>query len=143
MQKVTNFLKLTYIFTNFVFLAFLLPSSYPSKYSSAKANSLKQLYREFIFISQTGIELNEKLIGSDQIPYHEELKKNFVLLVNELSTCLRDNEFEYEENPYKSEFNDNEVKINSNPDDSSNKEINRISCQSIKIFDYISGSSTA
>lgn len=48
------------------------------------------IYRDFVHICGAALELNGKLILSDQREYHEALKNSFRELVNSLAIILED-----------------------------------------------------
>lgn len=100
---------------------------------------------------ERALELNERLIASDQHEYHMSLRANFAELVKELTQWLRDdggehnhagekNEKESEAKCTNSAEGDGQSGSAPNSDDNYAK---RLSCHSFEIFDYISGSSTA
>jgi len=66
------------------------------KYPKEKVWELKEVYRNFIRVCSKALELNGKLISTDQHEYHESMKSNFRELVNALSDMLHEKLF-YEE----------------------------------------------
>nr|XP_042902706.1 dedicator of cytokinesis protein 9 isoform X1 [Parasteatoda tepidariorum] len=62
----------------------------PEKYPTDKIMSLKEVYRKFIKISKEALELNGRLICSDQYEYQISLKKNFEEFVDSLSGMLHE-----------------------------------------------------
>lgn len=45
-------------------------------------------YREFLTICHAALQLNTKLISSDQVSYHEALETNYYKLSDSLATVL-------------------------------------------------------
>ncbi|CAL1287948.1 unnamed protein product [Larinioides sclopetarius] len=88
----------------------------PEKYPTDKIMSLKEVYRRFIKISREALELNGRLITSDQYEYHMSLKKNFQELVDSLSGMLHEKLY-YQE-----------------------KDVLCLKRTSLDVFNYISGS---
>lgn len=118
-------------------------------YPPNKVNHLRQLYRQFMSVCEFGLQLNEKLIGSDQHEYQQSLRKNFEELIEELreysqlnmSTTEGDifNSDQYgSDSDYLSSLNNE----NNNTDDDGNQSAIK-STIPLEIFDFISGSSTA
>ena len=54
------------------------------KYNREKIYALKDLYREFAQICNEALETNSKLIGPDQIEYHDSMRTNFIEMVEKL-----------------------------------------------------------
>ncbi|XP_055947475.1 dedicator of cytokinesis protein 9-like isoform X4 [Argiope bruennichi] len=88
----------------------------PEKYPTDKIMSLKEVYRRFIKICREALELNGRLITSDQYEYHMSLKKNFQELVDSLSGMLHEKLY-YQE-----------------------KDVLCLKRTSLDVFNYISGS---
>jgi len=68
--------------------AFLTQNS--DRYPEEQVQQLRDLYRDFISICGAALDLNGKLILSDQREYQEALRSSFRELVNSLSTMLED-----------------------------------------------------
>lgn len=86
------------------------------KYPTDKVMTLKEVYRKFIKICQEALELNGRLITSDQYEYHSSMKKDFQEFVDSLSGMLHERLY-YEE-----------------------KDILSLKRTSLDVFNYISGS---
>ncbi|XP_058447960.1 dedicator of cytokinesis protein 9 isoform X2 [Malaya genurostris] len=67
--------------------AFLDPKN-SSKYSADKVEDLKEIFREFIRICYTALQINANVISSDQREYHNALKENYENLCSALSDLL-------------------------------------------------------
>lgn len=59
-------------------------------YPEDQVHQLQELYRDFVHICGAALELNGKLIQSDQREYHEALRMSFKELVDSLSTILEE-----------------------------------------------------
>ncbi|XP_074596119.1 dedicator of cytokinesis protein Ziz [Brevipalpus obovatus] len=116
----------------------------------AKVSHLRQLYRQFISVCEIGLQLNERLIASDQHEYQQSLRKNFEELVRELRSCCllffvnpdgdytngdSNNIDSHHYHPSTGSLNDN-----NNVDNDSESAKQSIP---LEILDFISGSSTA
>ncbi|PSN40266.1 Dedicator of cytokinesis protein 11 [Blattella germanica] len=66
---------------------FLDPSQ-GNQYSEDKVEDLKDVFREFVKICYTALQINSKLITSDQQEYQEVLRINFQKLCNNLSSLF-------------------------------------------------------
>ncbi|GFY79358.1 dedicator of cytokinesis protein 9 [Trichonephila inaurata madagascariensis] len=88
----------------------------PEKYPTDKIMSLKEVYRRFIKICREALELNGRMVTSDQYEYHMSLKKNFQELVDALSGMLHEKLY-YQE-----------------------KDVLCLKRTSLDVFNYISGS---
>ncbi|XP_065085612.1 dedicator of cytokinesis protein 9 isoform X1 [Ochlerotatus camptorhynchus] len=58
------------------------------KYASDKVEDLKDIFREFIRICFTALQINANVISSDQREYHSALKENYENLCSALSDLL-------------------------------------------------------
>ncbi|XP_073399582.1 dedicator of cytokinesis protein 11 isoform X2 [Dendrobates tinctorius] len=67
-----------------------LDDSRPSKYTAKKIKELKDIFKLFIQVCATALDLNERLIKEDQVEYHEGLKTNFREMVKELSDIIHE-----------------------------------------------------
>ncbi|XP_058818408.1 dedicator of cytokinesis protein 9 isoform X6 [Topomyia yanbarensis] len=67
--------------------AFLDPKN-SSKYSIDKVEDLKDVFRDFIRICYTALQINANVISSDQREYHSALKENYENLCSALSDLL-------------------------------------------------------
>ncbi|KAM4020947.1 dedicator of cytokinesis protein 11 isoform 2-T2 [Anomaloglossus baeobatrachus] len=67
-----------------------LDDSRPSKYTAKKIKELKDIFKLFIQVCATALDLNERLIKEDQVEYHEGLKTNFREMVKELSEIIHE-----------------------------------------------------
>ena len=47
------------------------------------------MFSQFVEVCSEALELNEKLIKSDQLEFHENLKSNFTQLVHDLSQLMK------------------------------------------------------
>ncbi|KAG8197439.1 hypothetical protein JTE90_014923 [Oedothorax gibbosus] len=88
----------------------------PEKYPTDKIMSLKEVYRRFIKICREALELNGRMISSDQYEYQMSLKKNFQEFVDSLSDMLHEKLY-YQE-----------------------KDVLSLKRTSLDVFNYISGS---
>lgn len=73
--------------------AFLPPASRDSHghaFPAHKVNQLKSVFIDFTNVCEMALELNEKLIASDQHEYQEALRNNFKDMVTELSHWLKE-----------------------------------------------------
>ncbi|KAI1305795.1 Dedicator of cytokinesis protein 9 [Halotydeus destructor] len=128
--------------------AFLAPKSLDpmgNTFPLIKTALLKQVYKDFLIACENALELNEKIIASDQREYHQALKSNFAELVNELTVYLKEDAFHSNSlSERRDTLVGNQISVNGKTfdEDGGDKVNKRLSCQ-IEIFDYISGSSTA
>ncbi|XP_046736743.1 dedicator of cytokinesis protein 9 isoform X7 [Diprion similis] len=67
--------------------AFLDPALSP-QYPDDKVEDLKDVFREFVKICYTALQINSKLITSDQHEYQEVLRENYQKLCQNLSSLL-------------------------------------------------------
>lgn len=67
--------------------AFLDPSV-DSQYPGEKVEELKDIFRDFVKICYTALQINSKLITQDQLQYQEVLQQNYQKLCHNLSTLL-------------------------------------------------------
>ncbi|XP_066583188.1 dedicator of cytokinesis protein 9 isoform X2 [Prorops nasuta] len=67
--------------------AFLDPALSP-QYPDDKVEELKDVFREFVKICYTALQINSKLITSDQHEYQEVLRENYQKLCQNLSSLL-------------------------------------------------------
>ncbi|XP_033225104.1 dedicator of cytokinesis protein 9 isoform X4 [Belonocnema kinseyi] len=67
--------------------AFLDPALSP-QYPDDKVEELKDVFREFVKICYTALQINGKLISSDQYEYQEVLRENYQKLCQNLSSLL-------------------------------------------------------
>ncbi|XP_043462362.1 dedicator of cytokinesis protein 9 isoform X3 [Leptopilina heterotoma] len=67
--------------------AFLDPALSP-QYPDDKVDELKDVFREFVKICYTALQINGKLISSDQHEYQEVLRENYQKLCQNLSSLL-------------------------------------------------------
>ncbi|XP_034950532.1 dedicator of cytokinesis protein 9 isoform X2 [Chelonus insularis] len=67
--------------------AFLDPALSP-QYSDDKVEELKDVFRDFIKICYTALQINGKLITNDQLEYQEVLRENYQKLCQNLSSLL-------------------------------------------------------
>ncbi|XP_043521247.1 dedicator of cytokinesis protein 9 [Frieseomelitta varia] len=67
--------------------AFLDPALSP-QYPDDKVEELKDVFREFVKICYTALQINSKLITSDQYEYQEVLRENYQKLCQNLSSLL-------------------------------------------------------
>lgn len=67
--------------------AFLDPALSP-QYPDDKVEELKDIFREFVKICYTALQINSKLITSDQHEYQEVLRENYQKLCQNLSSLL-------------------------------------------------------
>lgn len=67
-----------------VFLDNALSVMYPED----KVEELKDVYREFVRISYSALQVNSKLIASDQEEYQEVLRQNYKKMCSSLSTIF-------------------------------------------------------
>lgn len=74
------------------------------KYPADLVYELKSIFKEFCEICELGLQLNEKLIGHEQIEYHESLKNQYQLMLNQLTALCED---EYDED--KIDFESNSI----------------------------------
>ncbi|GIX75278.1 dedicator of cytokinesis protein 9 [Caerostris extrusa] len=88
----------------------------PEKYPTDKIMTLKEVYRRFIKICREALELNGRIITSDQYEYQMSLKKNFQEFVDSLSGMLHEKLY-YQE-----------------------KDVLCLKRTSLDVFNYISGS---
>ncbi|XP_053212852.1 dedicator of cytokinesis protein 9-like isoform X2 [Panonychus citri] len=58
-------------------------------YPISKVTKLRQFYRQFISVCEVCLQLNERLIASDQHEYQQSLRKNFDDMVEELRDCCQ------------------------------------------------------
>jgi hypothetical protein len=73
--------------------AFLPPNSRDSHghpFPANKVHHLKSVFIDFTNVCEMALELNEKLIASDQREYQEALRNNFKDMVTELSVWIKD-----------------------------------------------------
>ena len=73
--------------------AFLPPNSRDSHghaFPAHRVNHLKSVFIDFTNVCEMALELNEKLIASDQHEYQEALRNNFKEMVTELSQWLKE-----------------------------------------------------
>ncbi|XP_049532929.1 dedicator of cytokinesis protein 11 isoform X2 [Anopheles darlingi] len=68
--------------------AFLDPAKTAVKYPFDKVEELKEVFRDFIKICYTALQINANLISSDQREYHNALKENYENLCSALSDLL-------------------------------------------------------
>nr|XP_032830786.1 dedicator of cytokinesis protein 9-like isoform X3 [Petromyzon marinus] len=61
-----------------------------AKYPEESVEELRDLFRQFVVVCGSALELNETLIKEDQQEYHEELKLKYGEMVQELSSILRE-----------------------------------------------------
>ncbi len=59
-------------------------------YPEDQIHQLQELYKDFVHICGAALELNGKLIQSDQREYHEALRNSFRELVESLSGIVED-----------------------------------------------------
>ncbi|XP_076304439.1 dedicator of cytokinesis protein Ziz isoform X14 [Tachypleus tridentatus] len=69
--------------------AFLSEENY-AKYQKEKVAELRSVFRRFLHVCQEALELNSRLVTSDQYEYHENLRKNYQNLMEALSYLLHD-----------------------------------------------------
>ncbi|CAN0238510.1 unnamed protein product [Lampetra fluviatilis] len=67
-----------------------LDESNCAKYPEESVEELRDLFRQFVVVCGSALELNETLIKEDQQEYHEELKLKYGEMVQELSSILRE-----------------------------------------------------
>ncbi|KAL4715192.1 hypothetical protein ACJJTC_012239 [Scirpophaga incertulas] len=67
--------------------AFLDPTLAPM-YPDDMVDKLKSTFKEFLTICHSALQLNGKLISSDQVTYHEALESNYYKLSDSLSSVL-------------------------------------------------------
>ncbi|XP_013200563.1 dedicator of cytokinesis protein 9 isoform X1 [Amyelois transitella] len=67
--------------------AFLDPTLAPM-YPDELVDKLKTTFKEFLTICHSALQLNAKLISSDQVTYHEALESNYYKLSDSLSSML-------------------------------------------------------
>ncbi|XP_075992073.1 dedicator of cytokinesis protein Ziz isoform X1 [Anticarsia gemmatalis] len=67
--------------------AFLDPTLAPM-YADDMVDKLKSIFKEFLTVCHTALQLNAKLISSDQVSYHEALETNYYKLSHSLSGML-------------------------------------------------------
>ncbi|XP_052757821.1 dedicator of cytokinesis protein 9 isoform X1 [Galleria mellonella] len=67
--------------------AFLDPTLAPM-YPDELVDKLKATFKEFLTICHSALQLNAKLISSDQVTYHEALETNYYKLSDSLSSVL-------------------------------------------------------
>ena len=73
--------------------SFLAPESKDSlgvPFPPSKVTQLRTIFRHFLHSCSLALNLNEQLIATDQLKYHQSLKNNFSDMVNELSQYLRE-----------------------------------------------------
>lgn len=69
--------------------AFLRPTEdEEAKYSEDKIDELKDIYREFVAVCNTALQVNGRMILSDQREYHAALKDNYEKLCSALTDLL-------------------------------------------------------
>ncbi|XP_053403969.1 dedicator of cytokinesis protein 9-like isoform X5 [Mercenaria mercenaria] len=56
-----------------------------NKYPAERGETLKNIFRDFVNVCSDGLDLNAKLITTEQKEYHESLKSGFNEIVNQLS----------------------------------------------------------
>ncbi|XP_077987576.1 dedicator of cytokinesis protein 9-like [Glandiceps talaboti] len=61
-----------------------------TRYDNMKVRELKEVYRQFVRACGEALELNAKLIKSDQMPLHEDMKQNYKQMAAELSKILNE-----------------------------------------------------
>ncbi|XP_026329927.1 dedicator of cytokinesis protein 9 isoform X2 [Hyposmocoma kahamanoa] len=67
--------------------AFLDPAL-AQMYPDEMVDKLKSIFKEFLLVCHSALQLNAKLISSDQVSYHEALESNYYKLSNSLATVL-------------------------------------------------------
>ncbi|XP_037903896.1 dedicator of cytokinesis protein 9-like [Hermetia illucens] len=58
------------------------------KYEIDRVEDLKDMFRDFIGVCNTALQLNARMISSDQKEYHSALKENYKKLCSALSDLL-------------------------------------------------------
>ncbi|KAJ0181700.1 hypothetical protein K1T71_002422 [Dendrolimus kikuchii] len=67
--------------------AFLDPTLAPM-YPDELVDKLKSIFKDFLTVCHSALQLNAKLISADQTPYHEALESNYYKLSDSLSSIL-------------------------------------------------------
>ncbi|XP_015793400.1 dedicator of cytokinesis protein 9-like [Tetranychus urticae] len=123
-------------------------------YPASKVTKLRQLYRQFVSVCEVCLQLNERLIGSDQHEYQQSLRKNFDEMIEELRDCCQltihneDNLMNGGDNAHLETLNNGSnngtrpIMDNNNSETDSGLSIG-LKTYPLEIFDFISGSSNA
>ncbi|XP_067007867.2 dedicator of cytokinesis protein 9 [Anabrus simplex] len=65
-----------------------LDARHSSQYQEEKVEELKDVFREFVKICYTALQINSKIISADQLEYQEVLCQNYQKLCHNLSTLF-------------------------------------------------------